>query len=66
MIASLKLQRPWVRVPAWGPLLRVVPPLSQPVSCHVFSYPFYKDQKNIYTHIKKKTLGTSYNTALLL
>ena len=26
--ALFSLQRPWVRVPTWGPLLRVTPPLS--------------------------------------
>ena len=30
--------RPWVRLPAWGPLLRMTPPFSHPVSCHLFSY----------------------------
>ena len=44
------LQWTLVRLPAWVPLLRVTPPLSPPVSCHIFSWPInkaIKSQKNI-------------------
>ena len=34
---------PWVL--AWGPLLRVTPPLSHPVSCHIFSCSITKADK---------------------
>ena len=35
--ALSSLQQPQVRVPAPGPLLRVAPPLSHPVPCHLLN-----------------------------
>ena len=43
-----------VRVPAWGPLQHVTPPLSQPVSCRVFSCSVNKTKK--YILYNRKTL----------
>ena len=42
-----------VRVPAWGPLLRITPPLCQPVSCHVFNYPVKKAKRPKKIYLKK-------------
>ena len=42
-LSSLQWTR--VRVLVWGPLLHVTSPLSQPVSCHVFSCSINKSQK---------------------
>ena len=41
------LQRTWVRLPTWVPLLCVTPPLSLPVSCHIFSCSVNKAIKKI-------------------
>ena len=35
----------WIRLPAWVPLLRVTPPLSQSVSCHIFNCSVNKAKK---------------------
>ena len=43
--ALSSLQRSRVRVPAWGPLLRVAPPLSHPVSCRIFSCSINNNEK---------------------
>ena len=46
------LQRTWVPLPARVPLLRVTPPLSPPVSCHIFSCTInktIKGQKNTFS-----------------
>ena len=49
------LQRPRVRVRAWGPMLRVPPPLSQPVPYHIIIQTVNKKKrKKKKIHKKKK------------
>ena len=53
-------------VPAWGPLLRVTPPLTQPVFCHILRGSVNTNNKSQRPKVKRKSLLGLFTSSKVL